>query len=563
MRRCFLKSQKEDEDQKGRLRVLTIAALGKSSVSGVIEEGMLKMLSHMNDDNIARVVRNDFGLLQFANSLYNKHGQDKSKHEYIRQKIRELGRFLITLRKTRPDMSLEDAVKPIHFMDVIKAVKETAGFNKDQHTYRTPSLALKIGHSLLKVGEIFHCHALMTEDTELAQCTKAFRKLYQTKWAEYISHTALCTISESKYNKPTKLPLTEDIQALTKHLQQHTESAFPALKKEASEQNYHHLARLTLTQIILFNRRRVGEVSKMTLKNFLEKDDSYAHQELGLSAYEKSLCNHFTRVELKGKRERRVAVLLTPETKKALDLLIENRKECGVLDENQYLFARPRCMTHYRGHDCLKKFASECGARKPEYLRSTQLRKQVATTSQILNLKNNEMDQLADFLGHDIRVHREYYRLPEATVQVAKISKLLLALESGKLLELRGKGLDDLEDDGDDDSDDDDDDDSNNEHDHDLEDNFGATRSLGAASESNEPVRVTKKAYVKKAWTAAEVTAVMKHFKHHIKRGHLATKSECEACRKAEQPILKRRTIQNIRDFVRNKGMAMKRKTAH
>lgn len=60
----------------------------------------------------------------------------------------------------------------------------------------------------------------------------------------------------------------------------------------------------------------------------------------------------------------------------------------------------------------------------------------MATLLQILNLKNNELDQVSDFLGHDIRVHREYYRLPEATIQLAKISKLLMAMEKGRLPDL-------------------------------------------------------------------------------------------------------------------------------
>lgn len=76
---------------------------------------------------------------------------------------------------------------------------------------------------------------------------------------------------------------------------------------------------------------------------------------------------------------------------------------------------------------------------------STRLRKQVATLSTVLNLKENEMDQLATFLGHDIRVHREFYRLPESTLQLAKVSKLLIAMEKGRLSDLQGKGLDDIE----------------------------------------------------------------------------------------------------------------------
>ena len=52
---------------------------------------------------------------------------------------------------------------------------------------------------------------------------------------------------------------------------------------------------------------------------------------------------------------------------------------------------------------------------------------------------------LADFMGHDISVHREFYRLSEPTIQSARISKLLLALEKGKMHELKGKSLDEIE----------------------------------------------------------------------------------------------------------------------
>jgi len=55
------------------------------------------------------------------------------------------------------------------------------------------------------------------------------------------------------------------------------------------------------------------------------------------------------------------------------------------------------------------------------------LRKHVTTISQVLNLKENELDidLLAQFMGHDIRVHREFYRLPLDVLQTAEVAKIL------------------------------------------------------------------------------------------------------------------------------------------
>ena len=61
-----------------------------------------------------------------------------------------------------------------------------------------------------------------------------------------------------------------------------------------------------------------------------------------------------------------------------------------------------------------------------------------------MNLKDNELDQLANFSGHDIRVHREYYRLPQSTIQLSKISKLLIAMQGGSVKDIQGKSHDQI-----------------------------------------------------------------------------------------------------------------------
>ena len=120
------------------------------------------------------------------------------------------------------------------------------------------------------------------------------------------------------------------------------------------------------------------------------------------------------------------------------------RKSAGVVDSNNYLFARSHYggEGHIRGSDVMRVWSERVGARQPQLLRSTKLRKHIATVSQIVNLKENELDILAKFMGHDINIHREFYRLPEETLEVARVSKLLLALENEG--DLAGKTLEDI-----------------------------------------------------------------------------------------------------------------------
>ncbi len=58
------------------------------------------------------------------------------------------------------------------------------------------------------------------------------------------------------------------------------------------------------------------------------------------------------------------------------------------------------------------------------------------------------MDNITDLLGHDIKGQRQYYRLPEGTLQLAKISNILMAMERGQLSvvsSLLGKNLDEIQ----------------------------------------------------------------------------------------------------------------------
>ncbi|XP_041472192.1 uncharacterized protein LOC121421512 [Lytechinus variegatus] len=129
--------------------------------------------------------------------------------------------------------------------------------------------------------------------------------------------------------------------------------------------------------------------------------------------------------------------------KSNIDFLMEKRSQV-VNDGNPFLFANPDGRGHLRATDTRRNQAQKCGAKYPDQLRLTKLRKYIAVSSQIMNLKDNELDILATFMGHDVRTHRAYYRLPDASLQVAKISKVLFSMEKGDLKAMAGKTLDDV-----------------------------------------------------------------------------------------------------------------------
>lgn len=445
VKNCPLKPK--DDEPQGRKRVRSLCAL-KTPVGLEVSKSFKKILNFMNYDEVSRVVHSDRCIMQLGEHMFNRMGSDVTKHDYIRQKMREVGRLLLEARKITPLRTMVDFFIPANFKHIISAVKVVSGYDEEKNSYRIPSLALKLGHSLNKICSIVESNAMMYGDHERAECARDFRKIHQARWNEYISAGAITTLKEAKWNAPQIIPFTQDVKVLHAHLEKKHGDLLSKLRScPSSADSYAALAKVTLSQVILFNRRREGEVSRMLLSAFKSRDSSELHEDIAicLSEFERKLCVHFTRVEIRGKRGRKVPVLFKPSMVSAMELLTETREACGVPAENPFMFARPGAMSAYRGGECISRAAHECGIKNPEALSSTKLRKHIATMSKILNLSENEADQLADFLGHDIRIHRQFYRLPEGTLQLAKMSKVLMAMEKGTLSEFKGKKLDEIE----------------------------------------------------------------------------------------------------------------------
>ena len=147
-----------------------------------------------------------------------------------------------------------------------------------------------------------------------------------------------------------------------------------------------------------------------------------------------------------GKQKRAVPVVLTPEVKSAIDLFIRHRSTVGISSANPYVFSRVygNSERSVRGSDVLRKTAKDAGLENPTVITSTKMRKYVSTVCQLFNLTEAKTDWLARHLGHDIRVHRDFYRLHESAIELAKVSRLLIAVDDGVACRFAGKQLKDI-----------------------------------------------------------------------------------------------------------------------
>lgn len=164
----------------------------------------------MRTDEVCDTVMKDSLILQFGQVLINQLGPRRTN--YISQRMRQLGKLKIKLNEmSKKNNSLDSYIAPQYFDLIISAVKEMAGFQRNEQqicVFDTPSFALTLGHNLVKVAEWKRGIAIRTSDCEAKNESDNFLLLHASDWTHLISSIALATLKTNKFNKPAALPVT-------------------------------------------------------------------------------------------------------------------------------------------------------------------------------------------------------------------------------------------------------------------------------------------------------------------------------------------------------------------
>nr|XP_032289146.1 uncharacterized protein LOC26531323 isoform X3 [Drosophila virilis] len=73
------------------------------------------------------------------------------------------------------------------------------------------------------------------------------------------------------------------------------------------------------------------------------------------------------------------------------------------------------------------------------------LRKHLATYTSMLNVKDVQIDRLANFMGHHKDIHKEIFRIPVTVAEIAEVSQMLMAALGNNVEDENTVALDQLE----------------------------------------------------------------------------------------------------------------------
>ncbi|KAF5276617.1 hypothetical protein FQR65_LT16264 [Abscondita terminalis] len=393
----------------------------------------MKIFPILRDNDCVQIIRYDVLAILFGNHLCSKYSS-QHHHDMIRNKLRSIGRLLIAVK--RYDAAVKDfanLLTPTKFDVCVRAIKDVGGLNSNCSTFKAPTTVLTLSTICKQAAEVWKAECIKNNDVLGKRCTEDFLTLFKVTFPAELANTAIENRVQQQRQKVVKLPLKDDIKQLVAFLRRNRREWFLKVRNETSNLNYalRQLASFTLVSLMVFNRRRPGELERITIKDFsvLKFIDSAS----SLTGHLKNpedirVAKKYKRFEIRGKLNRSVPVLVEFETEACINLIIDKREKAGISPANPYVFA---CTSnddrhkHLRAYFLLRKYANLCGAKEPGLLRATQLRKHIATECALNDLADNQIRDVANFMGHAIDIHNNIYRRPVEKRDVLQMSQIL------------------------------------------------------------------------------------------------------------------------------------------
>lgn len=526
-----------------------------------------EVFPRMRADQVPLVAKKDPLICAFA-ARYLKLHREKHCITVTSRKMRELARLLIEAKKIKSSITdLFGILRSENYDVLVSATKAASMFDTNKQCYKSPTFALHMGTTLKQCCDIALVYALKksnlfpTIQTANAEAElKTLMQLIEGNWRFDVSSQAASDLNLQKWNKVSLVPLASDLKLLKEYLLDKANAALLKLQQNFSDQkSYIILLETIYCRLLLLNRRRPGELQRLfleTYKSAILNRNSQAYEEFSeaISETEKVLMNKFKRIVIRGKRGRGVPVLISGDVQEHLDIILRCRQNI-FKSSNDYLFGNPMSGEPIIGYKVLRKYAILCGAKNPDSLTCTRLRKHLATLTQLFNMTENDMEQLASFMGHTLGIHRASYRLPDDIYQTARISKLLILMERGEAGQFKGKTLDEI--------------DLNLEEDLMVQasDNLEQRENVlvedvnncNDENEVTEEVNINREKHKKRGqkrvlipWTKQQKEIVTTYFKRHIKESRPPKKGECDDLIMKYPEILKNKNWLKIKVFIQN-----------
>ncbi|XP_078310283.1 uncharacterized protein LOC111116385 isoform X1 [Crassostrea virginica] len=445
-------SQEKSSATKGSSIIQSKIMTGKIS-SSASTKLRTEVFPSMIRDNITEIAQGDHLITVLGNIWLMKNvGNKLRRKNFTSFRMRLSARLLSILRADAqlPSASMDYFLSPKQFDRVVscavKACKEDE--NED---LKNPSTAIKLGYDLSRLANAKLGIAIKEGNDGGKKEAGEFLQLLRMEWSVKVTKLARVTLDLRHFNKKKELPDPSDIEKIAAYLVREIKKLDLTISN-CSEIVFREAIVLTEARLLIYNRRRPGELESLRVEAYKNRSQSVDEANMALRThltdFERMLLKTQDLVEIRGKTGRGVPVLIPNETKEVLNYLSNPiaRIKANIKPENPYMFANTG-NTVVRAGESLEqvKFRDAVGLRFPGRIYANNLRKHTATIAQALNLNDTEMKSICNHLGHTQKVHDLVYRQTSGMIERLDIAKLMLIQEHNIVGKFQNKKLSEIQ----------------------------------------------------------------------------------------------------------------------
>ena len=214
----------------------------------------------MRKDRLTEVARGDTIIRRVGSYYLDKHRRNRLRcRNFSSKHMRQAASLLLKVREL--DSSNDDLssyLKPQKFEIIQRAAITLAG-SASPHTYsdlKHPSTLKNLGYEIKHYIEIKEELAIEEQNVEDITQSKYFKKLYKRRWG-LLSSSAQKQLEERQYNEESELPSCEDLKKVTDYIK------VSLGEDKLASIGYKDLVQLVQTRLLLFNKRRPGELEAL------------------------------------------------------------------------------------------------------------------------------------------------------------------------------------------------------------------------------------------------------------------------------------------------------------
>ena len=214
----------------------------------------------MRKDEITRVAQGDQLICALGDVWLSKSMDNRLiRYRTSSFRMRLAARLLLETRNLLyiPDLDMFELIMPKNFDAIAKATLLLCKSN-DCDELKHPSVALKVGYDMSRLAGLKLAQSFKIYDDIGKIDAQEFLQVMKLQWATNVSKLAHTVVNERHFKERRQLPNPKDTQTLAEKL---TSSSNDIDLSDKGQ--YTAVAKLVLPRLMLYNRRRCGEIEAL------------------------------------------------------------------------------------------------------------------------------------------------------------------------------------------------------------------------------------------------------------------------------------------------------------